>query len=443
MSNTASGVGRYKPHGSTLCEMRRLRVAQGLTLQALANAVGSHMPTIHRMERNGKASKRLANAVAAALDVLPEELLPQPDLPPDATAPVPTPEDAVQALELRELVSRVLATLTPREELVLRMINGLDGRGGATLDEVGAVLDVHRERVRQLEARALRKLRHPARSKKLRIYVDPNYSGRLGPEDPPPPHPREPEDEEPEDNAVIPLRPRTRGPPPVRPHIPPPPPTKEPLNMPNTTRKQQLAHELYALPLQPADTLPERVLKTMAPYVVYTMQRPAGLSSRAWLLSEVLGLAAKTTDPTFAPGALDPVLGRLVVQVVKTPVRADGLLPTRRPKRATMRTKPPAPPSPAPPVRAADARQQRIKALEAELEALRRATRFVVTHKPGWTDSTILEAVTFSLVACDTEEEAAAALVKGNRHRKMLSCVPEADVVSWPFKTPRVAGGGK
>ena len=66
----------------------------------------------------------------------------------------------------------VLGTLTPREEMVLRLRFGLiDGRA-RTLEEVGGVFNVTRERIRQIEAKALRKLRHPSRSKKLKDFLE-------------------------------------------------------------------------------------------------------------------------------------------------------------------------------------------------------------------------------------------------------------------------------
>ena len=92
------------------------------------------------------------------------------DFIPDDEAPVPA-EVASHTL-LREQLSEVLDTLTEREEKVLRLRFGLvDGRP-RTLEEVGKEFNVTRERIRQIEAKALRKLRHPSRSKKLRDYLD-------------------------------------------------------------------------------------------------------------------------------------------------------------------------------------------------------------------------------------------------------------------------------
>ncbi|MBI3091937.1 MAG: RNA polymerase sigma factor RpoD [Candidatus Tectomicrobia bacterium] len=82
------------------------------------------------------------------------------------------PNDAVIKLDLKEQVMRVLQTLTPREEKVLRMRFGIDGDAEHTLEEVGQDFAVTRERIRQIEAKALRKLRHPSRSKKLKSFVE-------------------------------------------------------------------------------------------------------------------------------------------------------------------------------------------------------------------------------------------------------------------------------
>ncbi|MCJ7493515.1 MAG: RNA polymerase sigma factor RpoD, partial [Deltaproteobacteria bacterium] len=85
---------------------------------------------------------------------------------------VVSPAEAVVHLNLSEQTRKVLATLTPREEKVLKMRFGIDEKADHTLEEVGQNFDVTRERIRQIEAKALRKLRHPSRSKKLRSFVD-------------------------------------------------------------------------------------------------------------------------------------------------------------------------------------------------------------------------------------------------------------------------------
>lgn len=85
---------------------------------------------------------------------------------------VPVPADAAAFTLLKEQLSEVLDTLTEREQKVLRLRFGLDDGRARTLEEVGTVFDVTRERIRQIEAKALRKLRHPSRSRKLKDYLD-------------------------------------------------------------------------------------------------------------------------------------------------------------------------------------------------------------------------------------------------------------------------------
>jgi RNA polymerase primary sigma factor len=83
-----------------------------------------------------------------------------------------SPSDAVINMNLAEQTRKVLATLTPREEKVLRMRFGIGEKSDHTLEEVGQDFEVTRERIRQIEAKALRKLRHPSRSKRLKAFVE-------------------------------------------------------------------------------------------------------------------------------------------------------------------------------------------------------------------------------------------------------------------------------
>jgi len=83
-----------------------------------------------------------------------------------------SPSDAVIGLNLSEQTRKVLATLTPREEKVLRMRFGIGEKADHTLEEVGRDFEVTRERIRQIEAKALRKLRHPSRSKRLKAFIE-------------------------------------------------------------------------------------------------------------------------------------------------------------------------------------------------------------------------------------------------------------------------------
>ena len=92
------------------------------------------------------------------------------DFIPDDDAPAPA--EAVASTLLKEQLMEVLSSLTPREARVLRLRYGLDDGHQRTLEEVGKVFNVTRERIRQIEAKALRKLKHPSRSRKLRSFLD-------------------------------------------------------------------------------------------------------------------------------------------------------------------------------------------------------------------------------------------------------------------------------
>ena len=85
---------------------------------------------------------------------------------------VPVPAEAAAATLLKEQLDEVLSTLRDREQKVLRLRFGMNDGRARTLEEVGKEFDVTRERIRQIEAKALRKLRHPSRSRKLRDYLD-------------------------------------------------------------------------------------------------------------------------------------------------------------------------------------------------------------------------------------------------------------------------------
>ena len=85
---------------------------------------------------------------------------------------IPAPQDVASQMLLKEELNEVLDTLSEREARVLRLRFGLDDGRNRTLEEVGREFKVTRERIRQIEAKALRKLRHPSRSKKLKDFLD-------------------------------------------------------------------------------------------------------------------------------------------------------------------------------------------------------------------------------------------------------------------------------
>ena len=85
---------------------------------------------------------------------------------------VVSPSDAAISLNLKEQTASMLKTLTPREERIIKMRFGMDDGSEHTLEEVGRTFAVNRERIRQIEAKALGKLRHPSRSRKLRVFLE-------------------------------------------------------------------------------------------------------------------------------------------------------------------------------------------------------------------------------------------------------------------------------
>jgi RNA polymerase sigma factor (sigma-70 family) len=83
-----------------------------------------------------------------------------------------SPAEAVMSANVQERTAHVLRTLSPREETIIRMRFGMEDGSERTLEEVGRAFSVTRERIRQIEAKALRKLRHPSRSQKLKSFFD-------------------------------------------------------------------------------------------------------------------------------------------------------------------------------------------------------------------------------------------------------------------------------
>jgi RNA polymerase primary sigma factor len=129
-------------------------------------AVKLHMP----LEKVRKVLKIAKEPISLETPIGDEEDSHLGDFIEDKNAVLPI-EAAIQA-NLRETTTRVLATLTPREERVLRMRFGIGMNTDHTLEEVGQQFSVTRERIRQIEAKALRKLKHPSRSRKLRSFLD-------------------------------------------------------------------------------------------------------------------------------------------------------------------------------------------------------------------------------------------------------------------------------
>ncbi len=83
----------------------------------------------------------------------------------------PTVEEDVDSKLLKETINNLLDTLKKREKEVIRMRFGLDGGDGMTLEQIGKEYNITRERIRQIEKKAIKKLRHPSRSKKLRDFI--------------------------------------------------------------------------------------------------------------------------------------------------------------------------------------------------------------------------------------------------------------------------------
>src|SRR5438552_6626220 len=136
----------------------RQAITRSIADQARTIRIPVHMiETINKIVRT---SRQMLNEIGR--EPTPEELAEKLGMPLDA---------AIQS-NLRETTTRVLASLTPREERVLRMRFGIGMNTDHTLEEVGQQFSVTRERIRQIEAKALRKLKHPSRSRKLRSFLD-------------------------------------------------------------------------------------------------------------------------------------------------------------------------------------------------------------------------------------------------------------------------------
>ena len=177
----------------------RQAITRAIADQARTIRIPVHMvETIHKVSRVSRqllqelGHEATADEIAAEMDMSPEkvrEIMKIAQDPVSLETPIgeeedshlgdfipdddsPAPAEAASDMLLREQLCEVLSTLTPREEEVLKLRFGLKDGRTRTLEEVGRVFNITRERIRQIEAKALRKLRHPSRSKRLRDYLD-------------------------------------------------------------------------------------------------------------------------------------------------------------------------------------------------------------------------------------------------------------------------------
>ncbi len=134
------------------------------TAEEIANELGMTVGKVREILRVAQEPVSLETPIGEEEDSHLGDFIPDDD--------APAPADAASILLLKEQLDEVLQTLTPREAKVLSMRFGLEGGHPHTLEEVGKYFDVTRERIRQIEAKALRKLRHPSRSKKLKDFLD-------------------------------------------------------------------------------------------------------------------------------------------------------------------------------------------------------------------------------------------------------------------------------
>ena len=177
----------------------RQAITRAIADQARTIRIPVHMvETIHKVSRVSRqllqelGHEASAEEIAAEMDMSPDkvrEIMKIAQAPVSLETPIgeeedshlgdfieddtsPAPAEAASYTLLREQLCEVLATLTPREEEVLKLRFGLKDGRTRTLEEVGKVFNITRERIRQIEAKALRKLRHPSRSKRLKDYLD-------------------------------------------------------------------------------------------------------------------------------------------------------------------------------------------------------------------------------------------------------------------------------
>ena len=134
------------------------------TAEEIAAEIDMSVEKVHEIMRVAQEPVSLETPIGEEEDSHLGDFIPDDD--------APAPAEAASHTLLKEQLADVLHTLTPREEKVLRLRFGLEDGRSRTLEEVGREFNVTRERIRQIEAKALRKLRHPSRSKKLRDFLD-------------------------------------------------------------------------------------------------------------------------------------------------------------------------------------------------------------------------------------------------------------------------------
>ena len=134
------------------------------TAEEVAEKIGMSAHKVREIMKNAQDPVSLETPIGEVEDSHLGDFIPDDDS--------PAPQEAASFAMLREQLSEVLHTLTPREEHVLKLRYGLDDGRPRTLEEVGKEFNITRERIRQIEAKALRKLRHPSRSKRLKDFLD-------------------------------------------------------------------------------------------------------------------------------------------------------------------------------------------------------------------------------------------------------------------------------
>ena len=134
------------------------------TQEEIAKELGMPVEKVREIQRIAQEPTSLDKPIGEEEDSRLEDFIPDTE--------VPSPSDAVANSMMKEQLNEVLDTLTDREQKVLKLRFGLDDGRARTLEEVGKEFNVTRERIRQIESKALRKLHHPSRAKKLRDYLD-------------------------------------------------------------------------------------------------------------------------------------------------------------------------------------------------------------------------------------------------------------------------------